>query len=166
MNPVVRIAWVLLAGVLMTSCVSTADRESNRSAPAARAQIERRLQEVFSAAAAKDFERLDSYHLYGPRFTKFGAEAPGRQDAETAKRGEHTGLAAINGLSMQADDLQLDLFDHTSIATFILTYRFNGPAGAIEKKARGTLVFFNDHGFMENHARTFLAVSIAVTTNW
>jgi len=33
--------------------------------------IERRLQEVFAAAENKDFDRLDSYHFYGPKFTKF-----------------------------------------------------------------------------------------------
>jgi ketosteroid isomerase-like protein len=90
--------------------------------------------------------RLDSYHFYGPKFTKFAAEVFGRQDAAAARKGEHDGSAAVNDLKMQADDLKIDVFGDAAIATFILNYSFKTGTGTIEKKARSTMVFVKDRG--------------------
>jgi len=110
------------------------------------AQIEHRLQEIFDACAKKEVERLDSYHLYGPAFTKFTSEHADRLDAETARKGEHDGLTAISGLAMQADDLKIDVFNDTAVATFILNYSFKAGADTVQKKSRTTMMFVKDHG--------------------
>jgi hypothetical protein len=67
----------------------------------ARAQIERRLHEVFVAVESKDFERLESYHLYGPKFTRFSGTSAARQDAATTRKIEHDGLASLQALNYE-----------------------------------------------------------------
>src|SRR5258705_2813018 len=75
------------AAILVTGCASVPpDRSSDN--PGEQAQIERRLKEIFDAAEKKDFTRLDSYHLYGPKFTKFSPESIGRPDAAASRKVE------------------------------------------------------------------------------
>jgi ketosteroid isomerase-like protein len=121
----------------------------HRGAPSRndRAEVKQRLGEIFDAAEKKQFTRLESFHLYGPQFSKFAAEEFGRQDARAARRGEHDGLSAINELSMRADDLKIDLFGDVAIATFIMNYSFKTGANTkISKRARSTMVFVKQHG--------------------
>jgi ketosteroid isomerase-like protein len=144
---VLLFTWqVLLAAILLTGCVTerATSRPANRSSE--RTQIERRLNEVFDAAEKKDFARLDSYHLYGPGFTKFSASPPGRQDAAASRRSEHEGLGAISDLKMHANDLKIDVFGNVAIATFILESSFKAAGNAYQKLNQGTLVFVKNHG--------------------
>jgi len=112
----------------------------------ARAQIEHRLTEIFAAAVAKDFDRLDGYHLYGPKFTKFSGSSSERQDATGSRQGEHDGLGAIIGLKMQADALKIDVFGDVGIATFILDYSYNSGGEIRHAKERATMVFVKEGG--------------------
>jgi ketosteroid isomerase-like protein len=111
-----------------------------------KAQVQRRLEEIFDAAEKKDLARLDSYHAYGPAFTKFSPGELGREDAAASRRGEHEGLATLSDLVMRADDLKIDVFGDLAIATFILNSRFKHGTDSIEKKNRSTLVFVKDQG--------------------
>jgi len=104
------------------------------------------LREIFDAAEKKDLNRLDSYHLYGPKFTKFSGATLNRQDAAASRKGEHGGLASINDLKMQADDLKIDLFGDVGIVTFILKSSFRAGGNSIENKDRSTMVFVKEHG--------------------
>ena len=128
-------------GILLSGCASapTTPNHSNEQA-----QIRRRLEEIIDACEKKDFARLDSYHLYGPKFTKFVTEAPARLDARTARKGEHDGLGAATGLVMHAEDVKIDVFKDVAIATFVLNYSVKAAADTIEKKALTTLVFVRD----------------------
>ncbi|MCI0745176.1 MAG: nuclear transport factor 2 family protein [Verrucomicrobia subdivision 3 bacterium] len=143
-----------LAGTFVFSgCASSSDsavasppNASSSSDHAAAAQVEGRLHEIFDAAAKQDMPRLDSYHLYGPAFTKFAGEHPPRLDADAARAGEHQGLSAISNLSMKADDLKIDVFGQTAIATFLLNYSFNLATNTVQKNDRTTLVFVKDRG--------------------
>jgi ketosteroid isomerase-like protein len=139
-------ASALLAVLLAAGCASP--RTTNPQAADAReqAQIEQRLQEVFAAAENKDFSRLDSYHLYGPKFTKFAGSSAERLDATAGRKGEHDGLGAVNGLKMRAEALQIDVFGNVGIATFILDYSFDRGGEAVHKKERSTLVFVKEGG--------------------
>src|SRR5882724_6848659 len=83
-----------LAGLLATGCASPRTADLQADYPEERAQIERRLQEVIVAAESKDFARLDSYHLYGPKFTKFSGSSSQRLDAAAGRKGEHDGLGS------------------------------------------------------------------------
>jgi ketosteroid isomerase-like protein len=135
-----------LVGLLLVGCASAPTSKLTADCPKEEAQIRRRLDEIIDAAEKKDFNRLDSYHFYGAKFTKFAPEAPGRQDAEAARKGEHDGLGAATDLRMQAIDLKIDVFGDVGIATFVLDYSFKAATGTIEKKANSTMVFVKERG--------------------
>ncbi len=139
-------AWGLALVIGFGGCASAPTISSPAKSAVGSAQIQNRLNEIFDAAAKQDLPRLDSYHYYGPKFTKFPAAPIGRQDAAGARQGEHDGLGAISALTMQAEDLKIDLFGDVGIATFILHSHFKASAGLIERKERATLVFVKDHG--------------------
>ena len=72
--------------LLWTGCVAT--RQASSEGPAAeQAQVKARLAEIFHAAETKDLPRLDSYHWYGPHFTKFAGTGK-RMDAAAAREGD------------------------------------------------------------------------------
>jgi ketosteroid isomerase-like protein len=142
----IQSALGLLVAFAIAGCASSPKGGTRANHQSEVAQIEHRLQDIFDACAKKDMPRLDSYHLYGPAFTKFTSENPTRLDAEAARKGEHDGLMAISGLAMQADDLKIDVFDETAVAAFILNYSFKAGADTVQKKTRTTMVFVKDHG--------------------
>ncbi len=135
-----------LVAILFAGCASVPTADLNADYPEERAQIQRVLSEVFEAAERKDLDRLDGYHFYGPKFTKFAGEKPARQDATAARWGEHEGLESIHDLSMRADDLKVDVFGEVGVATFVLDYRFKSGTDNVEKKARATMVFVKERG--------------------
>ena len=53
---------------------------------------------------------------------------------------------AVNGLTMQAQDLKVDVFGNVAVATFILDYGFQNGAERVEKKNRSTLVLVKAQG--------------------
>lgn len=136
----------LIAILLASGCACVPRANPHADYPEERAHIEQVLKQIFDAAEKKDLERLDSYHFYGPKFTKFSGPSNNRQDAAVARQGEHDGLKAINDLKMRADDLKIDVFGDAAVATFILNSSFKAGAETMEKKDRGTLVFVKDHG--------------------
>jgi ketosteroid isomerase-like protein len=139
-----RCILLVTAAAAVVGC-ATGDRTGG-SYPDEQAQVRSVLMEVFSAGESKDFALLDSYHWYGPKFTKFGSGTLGREDAEAARQGEHQGLSAISGLSMKADDVKIDLFGDVAIATFIMNSSFNAGSERVERKYRSTLVFVKREG--------------------
>src|SRR5215831_9015905 len=135
-----RLITSALLLAFLTGCASPRTADPEAGYPNKRAQIERRLQEVIDACETKDFDRLDSYHLYGPKFTKFTGSSTERLDAAAGRKGEHDGLGAINGLKMRADALKIDVFGDVGIATFILDYSFESGGQTLQRKDRSTLV--------------------------
>jgi len=131
---------------LAPGCASVRTMDVQADLPDARAKIERRLLEVFAAAESKDFDRLECYHLYGPKFTRFSGSSAARQDAATTRRIEHDGLAWLQGLKMRADTLKVDVFGDVGIATFILNYSFEAGGATVAKKERTTVVFVKVDG--------------------
>ena len=134
------------AAMLLAGCASTPPDRLRADYPKEEAQIRYRLNEIIDAAEKKDFNRLDSYHFYGAKFTKFAPEAPGRQDAEVARKAEHDGIGAATDLQMQVDLLKIDVFGNVGIATFDLKYGFKAASGRIEKSAHATMVFVKETG--------------------
>jgi len=141
-----RMASALVVALLAAGCAAPRTANLQADYPEERAQIERRLHEVLVAAENKDFDRLDSYHFYGPKFTKFTGSSSERLDANAGRQGEHDGLGAINGLKMRAEALKIDVFGHVGIATFILDYTFDSSGGTVHRKERSTLVFVKERG--------------------
>ena len=139
-------ASALLAAFLATGCASLHGLNPQTAAAREQAQIEQRLREVFAAAENKDFNQLDSYHLYGPKFTKFSGSSSERLDATAGRKGEHDGLGAAKGLKMRAEALKIDVFGNVGIATFILNYSFDSGGEAIHRNDRSPLVFVKEGG--------------------
>src|SRR6266699_3943128 len=135
--------WTIaLALGLLAGCASGPRHVSSGSESE---QVKQRLLEIFNAAETKDLPRLDSYHWYGPHFTKFSGKGQ-RLDAAAAREGEHKGLSALAGLKLQAEDLQIDVFHDTAVATFTSVATIQYGADAITKRERGTLVFVQHEG--------------------
>jgi ketosteroid isomerase-like protein len=131
-----------MALVLLTGCATAPHRNSASSTSE---QVKQRLAEIFHAAETKDLARLDSYHWYGPHFTKFSSTGR-RLDAAAAREGEHKGLSALAGLKLRAEDLQVDVFDNAAVATFTMIATIQSGADAITKRERGTLIFIRHEG--------------------
>ena len=140
-HPTQLLPW---AAILFVGCASAPTAKTTADFPAEQAQIRQRLAEIIDAAVKKDFPRLDSYHLYGPKFTKFDTVAARRLDADAARKGEHDGLGAATELVMHAEDVKIDVFGDVGIATLVLDYSFKAGADTIQKKALTTLVFVRD----------------------
>lgn len=139
-------AFAVVVALLNSGCATSPKTNQQADTQKEQAQIESRLNEILDAAEKKDLERLDSYHLYGPKFTKFAASSAGRLDAAAGRKGEHDGLGAIKDLKMQAEELKTDVFGEVAVVTFILHSSFKVAANTIEKKERGTLVFVKERG--------------------
>ena len=137
---------VPLSALLLVGCASSPTAKLNAPHPQEQAAVERRINEIFDAAEKKDMTRLDSYHFYGPKFTKFAPEAMGRLNASAAREGEHVGLAQLDELMMRADGLKVDVFGDTAIATFVMTYSFRLNEEIIRKQAFATLIFVKMDG--------------------
>jgi len=52
----------------------------------------------------------------------------------------------VNGLSMRANGLKIDVFGKVGIATFVLSYSFKAGEQTIEKQAKTTMVFVKEGG--------------------
>jgi ketosteroid isomerase-like protein len=137
---------LFIVALFLTGCTTTKPLNLAEDRPEDTTQIQLRLEQILDAASKKDFPRLDSYHLYGLKFTKFTSGTSGRLDAEAARKGEHDSLGAATDMKMKADDLKIDVFGDVGIATFVLNYSFKGATGTVEKQALSTLVFVKDHG--------------------
>src|SRR5258706_5351967 len=87
-----------IVAILLVGCATSPTAKLTADHPNEQAQIRLRLSEIFDAAKKKDLDRLDGFHFYGPKFTKFAAETPDRQDSTTARQGEHYGLGSANDL--------------------------------------------------------------------
>jgi ketosteroid isomerase-like protein len=136
-------AFCVLAGA---GCASSSAFRLTADYPTERAQIAHLLRDIFDSAEAKDLVKLDSYHWYGSKFTKFGSDSSGRQDAAPARQGEHDGLTALSSLKMQASDLKIDVFGDVAIATFIADVSFKVGSNPVQKQERATMVFVKYQG--------------------
>src|SRR5690349_7159023 len=135
--------YVLVVAFLATGCASTSQPKLDDAQPTQQAQIQDRLKEIFDAATKKDFPRLDSYHLYGAKFTRFSTESTDRQDSLAAREAEHNGLNAVSGMKINLGNLKIDVFGETAVATFLMRYSFSVGDEKVEREAKGTLVLVN-----------------------
>jgi ketosteroid isomerase-like protein len=111
-------------------------------------QIEKLVvHDIFDSAKAKDFDRLEAFHLLGPKFTKFDDWEPlTRQDAQTAMKAERDAFSGVSDFNYNILDLKADVFGDVAIATFVADYSMKAGDTPIAAKARSTLVFVKDGG--------------------
>jgi len=141
------ISIVVLLAVTFFSCNEMESKATkldviSEAYPAEQEKIKMTLTHIFDLAKAKELDSLESYHLYGTKFTKFDdGGLPARQDAETAKKTERELFSAVSEFSYNLEDPKIDVFDDVAIATFIINVDFKMGDTAGTAKSRGTIVF-------------------------
>ena len=89
--------------------------------PGEQKQVAKRVHEIMAAVRARDIDLLESYHLWGPKFTKFDDWEPlSRQDAETTKQIEREGIGGAASFTADASQLKADVFGDVAIATCVM----------------------------------------------
>jgi len=68
------------------------------------AKITKILSDIVDAAQKKELDKLDAFHAYGPKFSKFEDDGVGRQDAATAQKGERDGLGGVKSFVAHVSD--------------------------------------------------------------
>jgi ketosteroid isomerase-like protein len=109
-------------------------------------RIAKLLHEIVDAAQKKELDRLDSYHWYSPKFSKFDDDLLRRQDAAASRKGERDGLVAMKSITARIDDLKVDLFGSVAVATFLLKYDIDMGKEKASGIDRSTVVFAKDDG--------------------
>lgn len=106
------------------------------------------LHQVMSAARRQAVEELESYHAFGPKFTKFDDFEPlTRQDAEATKRLEREAVAGVKEFVPEIVDLKVDVFGPVAVATFVMAYEVVPEEDErLSFRARATMVFAADQG--------------------
>jgi ketosteroid isomerase-like protein len=113
--------------------------------PDAQAAIATRIQEIMDTVNAQDVETLDSHHLWGPRFSKFDDDPPGRQDAAMTRQIERELVSSATAIHFEASDVKVDVFGSAAVATFFLDYSATMPVDqSFAASVRSTLVFVHD----------------------
>jgi hypothetical protein len=113
--------------------------------PEAQRQVERRLHEIMQAARGRDLDRLESFHLFGPKFTKFDDWEPlERQDGETTRLNERESLSALDEFTPTVEGLKIDVFGPVAITTFVLVYDAAANGDRFSARARTTMIFVRD----------------------
>lgn len=129
------------------------------------AQVERRLSELMSAAQRGAVDELESYHAFGPKFTKFDDFEPlGRQDADETRRLEREAILGVAEFAPQVRDLKVDVFGPVAVTTFVMVYDVVEEEGGERHsfRARATMVFAGSGGewlVVHEHFSPFVANS-------
>ncbi|HVL96886.1 MAG TPA: nuclear transport factor 2 family protein [Solirubrobacteraceae bacterium] len=124
--------------------MTTAQHESilTESYPGEQLEVERRLEDIMSAARRHAIDELESYHAFGPKFTKFDDFEPlERQDGETTRRLEREAIFGVKEFDPRVLDLKVDVFGPVAITTFVMDYRVvDDEAETHSFRARATMV--------------------------
>ncbi|MCU1279217.1 MAG: hypothetical protein JWM53_2763 [bacterium] len=142
-----KLALVLSASLMLAGTAIAKGNDVMKDAFADdQAKITKLLQEIVDAAQKKELDKLDAFHAYGPKFTKFEDDQLARQDAEAGKKGERDSLAAIKSFHAKVENLKVDVFGAAAVATFILAYDVDTGKEKMAAKDRSTFVFAKDGG--------------------
>jgi ketosteroid isomerase-like protein len=111
----------------------------------AQAEIRGRLDEIWATAARRDFERLESFHLYGPKFTEF-KEGAARGDARSCAAGERATFAMLEAPAVEMKDLVVNVFGDVAVATFNGHFVGKVHGNPVARDQQSTLVFVKAGG--------------------
>ena len=112
-----------------------------------RKDVESVIRAFFEAGKNKDLTSLTDFHSSPDSFTKFDENPPyTRQRSEEAFVYEQAAFANIADYQYAIDDLRIDLFGESAVATFYLTYTgmfvndYSFEGSAVSGRARVTMV--------------------------
>ncbi len=128
--------------------MTTTDRNTDmihHPRPEQQAAIRRRLDEIWAACAARDFDRLESFHLYGPAFTAFKDGAP-RDDAAANAAGERATFSALEAPKVDMRDLAVHVYGDVGIATFNGHFDAAIHGSAVTLDQQATMVLVQENG--------------------
>lgn len=112
------------------------------------ALVKRAVQRAFEVGKSKDLQSIHTMHLNDQRFSKFNDNPPyNRLDYNETCMHEELFFAGISDYDFRIDDLKVDIFGDTAIATFLVEhsgmlvddYSFTGRTMKIT--SRGTMIF-------------------------
>lgn len=132
--------------------------------PSEQLEVERRLEEIMSAARRQAIDELESYHAFGPKFTKFDDFEPlERQDGETTRRLEREAILGVKEFDPRLVDLKVDVFGSVAVTTFVMEYGVVDEEGTRHSfRARATMVLAKEEGgwlIVHEHFSPFVANS-------
>ena len=130
---------------MLAGCVSGPCFTSVRTSDEA-SQVEDRIRAVCDAVEQKDLDRLDGYHAYGSRFSKFDSSSAGRIGSDAARAAEHAGIIRAQDLSVRTDDVRIDVLGKNALVTCILESRFRSGDEFLQHRYRATFVMLKEHG--------------------
>jgi len=147
--------------------MSTAQHEKSiltEPYPGEQLAVERRLEDIMSAARRRAVDELESYHAFGPKFTKFDDFEPlERQDGETTRRLEREAILGVKEFDPRVVDLKVDVFGPAAVTTFVMDYRvLDDEAQRHSFRARATMVLAKEESewlIVHEHFSPFVANS-------
>ena len=141
MNGLRSICMAMALGAGLAACQASrpADPATDRS-PESQQEVARALAELMATAERKDMTRLESMHLYGPKFTRWDGKTPGRQDAEMTRQAERS-IEKLDFFRPKVEDLKVDVFGSTAVTTFVMAYEVSAGGQAASARSRATLVW-------------------------
>lgn len=143
---------ILLASILLSCRAPEHSAALTDPLPGAMKEIEDALGQLLDAAEKKDFTRLEAMHLHEPRFSKWDSRSPFRMDAEMTRRGERAAIESLEAFRPGVEDLKVDVFGRTAVATLIMPYEVVAGGQTSRSRVRGTLVWVKtDSGWKVAH---------------
>lgn len=109
------------------------------------AAIRRRLEEIWTVAAARDFDRLESFHLYDHGFTAFKEGAP-REDAAGNAAGERAMFSALEAPAVDMRDLAVRVVGPVGLVTFNGHFTGSIHGQDVELDQQVTMVLVDEAG--------------------
>jgi hypothetical protein len=108
-------------------------------------RIKDMLQELEKATAARNIDWIESFHLYGPRFTRVSQNGQ-RLTATQSRAGEKEHFSTIDEFSSEFVDLKIDVFDETAIVTGFFSFESRIGENRFPGRVLGTLVLVKRNG--------------------
>src|SRR5215831_7092487 len=133
---------ILALAVLVTVPAAATPRKGDTAAetnPEAQAQVRKRLDDIWATIASKDVSKLESFHLYGPKFTAF-KDGQARADGEANKKEEREFFAVLTDSRVDMKDLAIAVYGDTAIATFNGNFSGKIEGHPVTEKQGATLV--------------------------
>ncbi len=103
--------------------------------PEEQEEIMKTLDELIKALESLDIDKVESFHFYGPKFTRI--EEGKRLDGQQCRELERRLLSSIDKVAYKNKNLQIDVLDKTAIIT--VDYNVEIQAGGESKSMNGIL---------------------------
>lgn len=104
-------------------------------------QVADAVRAVFAAGEARDFDRLRSFHLEAPSFSRWSNRPGGALlDISEAHEEEESAFGSLDpGTHVTPEEIRVDYFGTVAVSTF--NVRVRSAAGVPLRRTRGTLIW-------------------------